>query len=255
MCGNVQHIKYYNEQSLILFYSNVFRDIYGRQTPAEIFEGQVERGHQLVWFCTDYLKEDAAVLEIGTGCGGILKAFQEKGCRVTGVDFDPRFIEYGQKQGLDVRKGDISAVDSAEKFDLIIISHVLEYIVEPVPFLQKAMDHLAVGGQIYIEVPSLDHVAEGGYNYDLLNYYQNAHVIHFSVATLTTLLHKVGLKILKNDNFICCLVSKSEEEVKDIEANFSDMRKKQIRLIDSIEKKRTSLLGRVCRKIKNKFMS
>ena len=57
-------------------------------------------------------------------------------------------------------------------------------------------------GLLYIEVPSVDRVSEGGYGYDLLNYFQNAHTIHFTTQTLKMMCKSVGLRPLYQTTFI-----------------------------------------------------
>lgn len=107
-----------------------------------------------------------------------------------------------KKKGISVKKGSLEQLRSNEKYDLFILSHVLEHISYPSQFLETLSNHLSDKGVLYIEVPSLDYVKNGGYKHDLLNYFQNAHSIHFTTKSLTLLCKKAGLKPKKTTDFI-----------------------------------------------------
>ncbi|MDV7340793.1 class I SAM-dependent methyltransferase [Terasakiella sp. A23] len=228
-CGNVQQIKYYDDESLALFYSSYFRDVYSDQTPIECFDGQVVKGRNILEFSKEFLPKDARILEIGTGAGGIPKIFQdEAGYTALGLDFDDRYIEYGRSQGVDIRKGGIEMIKEDEKFNLVIVSHVLEHIVTPSKFLQDIKKILKPKGYIYIEIPSLNSVSQGAYNFDFLNYFQNSHVNHYSVDSFKRLLHQNGLKAVKNDDFIRSICMVSDARVRVIPPFLGGFRSRQL---------------------------
>ncbi|TNF48854.1 methyltransferase domain-containing protein, partial [bacterium] len=161
-CGNVQQMEYYDNDTLDDFYANYYRDIYSDQSPQDLFEEQLTRGSSILSFVTHFIPKSGHILEIGTGAGGILKVFIEAGAyEVNGLDFDERYIEYGRSQGIEITRGGLENVGDGKKFDLIIISHVLEHIVDPSAFLKATRKLLKENGKIYIEVPSLNHVFSG----------------------------------------------------------------------------------------------
>ena len=251
-CGNVQQIEYYDNDTLSDFYTNYYRDIYLNQAPQDLFEEQYARGSSILSFVTPYIPKSAHILEIGTGAGGILKAFKDAGTYdVHGVDFDERYIEYGNSKGIEITQGGIEKMGDGKKFDLVILSHVLEHIINPSDFLKDTRKLLKDGGKIYIEVPSLNHVSRGGYDFDLLLYYQNAHVIHFSVDSLCALIRQCGLNVLKMNDFICCICEKDDARATmEEEGRFSGLFSKQEDLLASIERKRSSPFKKINKKIK-----
>ena len=99
-------------------------------------------------------------------------------------------------------QGSLESLRNGEKFDLVILSHVLEHVVNPVAFLKKIRSHLADEGLLYIEVPSLEGVLDGKYYYDLARYFQNAHVSHFSSDSLENVMGIAGFKGLQIDSQI-----------------------------------------------------
>ena len=80
-------------------------------------------------------------------------------------------------------------------FDIIVISHVLEHIAEPVSFLNDLKSYLSEKGKIFIEVPndSKEKVVTR------INYKKktDSHLTFFTPDHLTKLLEKVDFRLLK----------------------------------------------------------
>ncbi len=180
VCGNIQQTEYYSEKTLADFYSNYFRKIYENKNPDELFNSQKKgNGISIYHFVTSIVKPKN-VLEVGCGAGGILSVFKDNGCKVLGLDFDEDYLNSARKNGINVKNGSIDILEESDQYDLIILSHVLEHIAKPIIFLKKLSKHLNKNGLVFIEVPSIDNINLGDYKLDLLNYWQNAHVIHFT---------------------------------------------------------------------------
>ena len=60
-------------------------------------------------------------------------------------------------------------------------------------------------GIVYIEVPGLKVLAEGGYGGDFLRYIQNAHVRGFSLETLTNVMMKYGFELHVGNGYVHAL--------------------------------------------------
>ena len=249
-CGNVQQKDYYREDVLIDFYSNYYRKIYGcvGQSPREYFEAKKGGNGQAIYNFVTSVCKPQNVLEVGCSAGGTLSVFKDKGCEVLGLDFDDEYLEVARQNGVAVINGSLDKLNEDNKYDVIILSHVLEHIVSPIDFLKSIRERLQENGVLYIEVPTLNYVYEGGdeygdsfYGFDLLNYWQNAHTIHFSTETLRLLCNQAGFQKIKGTNFNCSCwklgvedYSLSESEKK---ASFDNMSN----LLLQIEKKRKSL--------------
>ena len=193
-CGFVQQSTYYDEQTLRLFYEQYYPRIYGRGTPADLHALQRRsRGNRVYDFIHKRLTP-RRVLEVGCSAGGVLISFHEGGSSVFGVDLDPECVAYAQSLGMEAAVGSVDAVPSGETFDLIILSHVLEHVTEPKTFLANVAAKLSDDGTLYIEVPSLESIRNGACGHDLLRYWQNAHVSHFTMKTLANVCAQVGLR-------------------------------------------------------------
>lgn len=96
-------------------------------------------------------------------------------------------------------------------------------------------------GLIYIEVPSVDRVANGGYSYDLLNYFQNAHTIHFTTKTLAMMCKPIGLRPLYQTNFIESCWTKGDVVDEFSAAELNDSVNFSEELVRLAEQRRSSL--------------
>jgi SAM-dependent methyltransferase len=104
------------------------------------------------------------VLEIGSGAGGVLKAFAERGARVTGVDLHAPSIEYALRRfdaeadNADWRfeLRDIYDVDAAGldgPFDLIVMKDTIEHIHDQRRLLARLDAFLAPAGAVFFAFP------------------------------------------------------------------------------------------------------
>ena len=123
------------------------------------------------------LKEKSKVLDIGCGAGFRLKAFQDAGYTVIGVE--PSQIEaHRARQILDTDIHNQTAeqffMKNTEKFDVIYFFNVLDFLSNPFHVLENALNALNEGGLLYFRTGAL-------FQRDL---YQVAHFapirVHFS---------------------------------------------------------------------------
>ena len=131
-------------------------------------------------------KELRSVLEFGCGAGWNLLDFHKDGgfSEIKGIDYSKELAEIGKEHGLDIRSGSIDQIPE-RKFDVIILSHVVEHLTEFYQNMGKILAHLNDNGVVYIAVPNIDDFEIGQF--------QNAHVSYFTPRTLDCYLNKCGL--------------------------------------------------------------
>lgn len=242
-CGLLRTNPCMREQDLVDFYKNHYRALYeGSAKPtADHFKFQVaNRGKPLLKFYNQHAPahDKGLVLEVGSGCGGILYPFKEAGYDVVGLDFDEEYIQYGIEKGMDLREGDIHNVKLAQKPQLIIYSHVLEHVHSLEKELRRIHELLDDNGFVLIEVPGIYHIGlKTSYLGDFLLYLQNAHLYHFTLSTLCNIMKKYGFELIYGDEVVRAIFKKApanarveyKNEAKPIDNFLIALERKQMR--------------------------
>ncbi len=105
-------------------------------------------------------KRISSILEIGSGDGALLKLIRKKHSDIELFSVEPgKDLCRGLRQipDLNVINAYIEETVFDRKFDLVIMSHVLEHVENPVEILRHIYDNLLdIGGCLYIDIPSQD---------------------------------------------------------------------------------------------------
>jgi 2-polyprenyl-3-methyl-5-hydroxy-6-metoxy-1,4-benzoquinol methylase len=128
------------------------------------------------------------LLDVGCGYGTTLGLAASAGVDVTGIEMPGPAVEIAASRGIHVVAGDLSrgpVLDSSEPpFDVILLSHVLEHLLEPVAFLERVRAMLADGGTVVVEVPNADDAMLDRSPAYRAFAWQRAHVAYFDPQTL-----------------------------------------------------------------------
>ncbi len=208
-CSLVQTNPRMTQKSYEEFYNNEYRRLYQgvNFSPKLLFDNQYNTlGPRVYNFLASNLKVDLKnkfIVEVGCGAGGVLKYFRDRKNEVFGLDLGMEEVRYAKKEyDLNVEFGTIEKIQSSsQKPDIIIYCHVLEHTLNPLQELIKLKKYVMPQTVIYIEVPGIKNIG-WSYNEDFLQYLQNAHLYHFSLATLKRLAFLAGFKLLKGNEII-----------------------------------------------------
>ncbi len=94
--------------------------------------------------------------DLGCGSGEQLRLFREAGYKVIGVEPDPRARSIAQKAD-EVLNGTAEHIPpkvAGMRFDLVLLSHVLEHCIDPMMALSNVGKILAADGTLLLEVPN-----------------------------------------------------------------------------------------------------
>jgi len=95
------------------------------------------------------------MLDIGCGMGGYMRAGEILGLDVVGYEPSREHSEIARSIfGFDVRSNYFCGTD--EKFDLIVLSHVIEHIHDPAAFLNTIVKSLTPVGRLVVVTPNAD---------------------------------------------------------------------------------------------------
>ena len=128
------------------------------------------------------------VLDLGCSNGGLLEALSACGVReLAGVDPSPACVKNTKAKGFQAWRGHLFDVPpDAGKYNCVVLSHVLEHVVDlrdGVAVLEPLLDREAV---LYVEVPDASRYAD--FLYAPFQEFNTEHINHFSHASLSNLM-------------------------------------------------------------------
>lgn len=152
-CGNCK-IQFMNPQYtaeyLADYYSTYIRD------ESKIEDELIKAQTYCLSLVENYLPEKGKLLEIGSGNGYLLRAAKERGWRPTGHEIDCESAQkVSEKIGMEILCGDFTELEINEKFEAVMMLHVLEHFKDPVSHLKKINSVIKKGGILFIALPNI----------------------------------------------------------------------------------------------------
>ena len=122
-------------------------------------------------------------LDFGCGAGGMLDVLQDAGWETVGIE-PGRLASYASH-----RHRIINALPQVPTFDLVVVHHVLEHVLNPGHLMRQIAATCRPGARLLVGVPSLEGVAVTG---DLKYAWSPVHINSFTRAALANLLRQTG---------------------------------------------------------------
>lgn len=142
-------------------------------------------------------KEEPRVLDIGCGRGLLLEAFKRQGAKVVGIERDefpdrPEYVHVGSLNDAEF---------DSQKFDLVVIWHVLEHLESMQETLDQVAERLSENGVIAIAIPNFGSwqslfFRDAWFHLDLPR-----HVLHIEVKQLVNALLARNLEVVRINHF------------------------------------------------------
>lgn len=128
---------------------------------------------------------DLNVLDYGGGDGQLMQPFLQANCHCELVDYAPHQLAGVRKIG-----DTLASVPADRRYDLVIASHVVEHLADPLAVVASLAERLAPGGLLYVEVPMEI------WGQPPLQAEPVTHINFFSRSSLRCLLEAAGLQVL-----------------------------------------------------------
>jgi SAM-dependent methyltransferase len=141
-------------------------------------------------------RNDFSMLDIGCGTGWISRIWAGSGVRVTGLEPSQTRAAIARERGLRVLSCYVEEMSSDEKFDLIVIRHVIEHLGEPAAILSNLVPRLSPGGVLLIVVPNIDCIGRKIFDTNW-TWVLPWHCNFFNPLSLRTLLENCGYDTVK----------------------------------------------------------
>ena len=140
------------------------------------------------------------LLEIGSYYGHLLDYARKLGFITTGLDPDPKLAEIARRKfGLEIIDKFLrDAAFPDERFDVVVMFHVIEHFNDPLLELKEINRILKKGGMLVIETPRYDTLW-----FKILREHERSvipeHFTFFSKFSLKQMLEKAGFEIIRID--------------------------------------------------------
>lgn len=200
-CGLVYTNPRMDEQEREVYYQGLFaQQRHDTATLEKAIEriakkGTMQKFEAAAHYLMTFVKGEKKILEIGCSYGCFLKNLEMAGAKVQGVEPSHTEFECATKHfGLSVINSTAEqflAKEKTEKYNAIIMHHVLEHVGDPVAVLTQLLNRLENEGVMYLAVPDICHTHE-----PLDVFFQIPHLIYFSTYTLNETVKKAGGKII-----------------------------------------------------------
>lgn len=170
-------------------------------------EGGVHPKHRIMQysrFFTARIRPGEHVLDVGCGGGVVAARMAEEGARVTGIDIEPERIEAARRhcEGTGVRFvcGDATQWLPETKFDVIVLSNVLEHLAGRQEFLRR-LQLVHQPRCLLVRVPMLTRKWEVMYRHELgLAYFSDpSHQTEYTQESFAEEIQGAGLEVVHQE--------------------------------------------------------
>lgn len=168
------------------------------------YEGEsfrlLENQRKFYLHCVEMIKrtmpKEAYILDVGCGFGGLLNELKKIGYQnLYGLEPSKRNCDYAMKEyGITVYEGvlgdDISELRS-KKFDLLILSGVLEHLADVKKSVELCHSCLKKEGKLLVAVPDVDLFIQ---HEDLYQEFSVEHINYFDIGSLENVIEAVSVE-------------------------------------------------------------
>jgi SAM-dependent methyltransferase len=131
-------------------------------------------------------------LDVGCANGVFVGEALRHGNRTEGIDLSAVAVDEGRARGLPLARATIAEWSPPHRYDAITAFDVLEHVLDPVGFLERARELLEPGGSIAISVPNLASWSRRLMGRRWYFYIPEEHLHYFRPRTLDRLLGRCG---------------------------------------------------------------
>lgn len=136
------------------------------------------------------------ILDVGCANGGLLVALRELGyVNLCGVDPSSACVANAtRRSGAEVYVGSLSRIpEGVGRCDCLILSHVLEHVLDPRASLASVRSVMKPGAWLYCETPDATRYSD--YLFSPFQDFNTEHINHFSLVSLANLLRRCGFAL------------------------------------------------------------
>jgi 2-polyprenyl-3-methyl-5-hydroxy-6-metoxy-1,4-benzoquinol methylase len=137
---------------------------------------------------------------VGCNEGRGLEFYKANGFEAQGLELNSHAANVARSKGFIVYGSTLEEFEQDQKFDVIVLSNVLEHSLDPSKMLAAIYRLLNPGGIVCISCPNSESWLRKTFGKYWINWHVPFHLTHFSQKTLTDLLVKNHFVVKKVEN-------------------------------------------------------
>lgn len=138
-----------------------------------------------------------ALLDVGCNEGRGLEFYKSHGYAAEGLELNSRAAEVARDKGFVVHGSTLEGFSTEKKYDVVVLSNVLEHSLNPADMLSAIHRLLNHNGQVWISCPNSQSWLRSTFGRFWINWHVPFHVVHFSPETLAVLLKKSQFEVVE----------------------------------------------------------
>ncbi len=143
-------------------------------------------------------KKVGRLLDVGCNIGTLLGVANKRGWDCIGIDINRSTLETCRAKGYNVVEGPLEEnTFKNSKFDVVIMSDLIEHLPYPNDTLSIVRKVMAPGGLLFIATPDVDSLFPRISGPKWIEYKPKEHLWYFSRKTIRILLSQNGFKVIK----------------------------------------------------------
>ncbi|MFZ1991106.1 MAG: class I SAM-dependent methyltransferase [Alphaproteobacteria bacterium] len=185
-CGHIYQVKPPTEAQLAKHYEQFSN--YTALDPQAARKAPPTRGTlRLLALAEAHSVNRGLIYEVGCAIGAHLNHFRRAGWQVSGCDPSPKACAQAKAiHGIEIDCGtEAEILPRRSELDIILFSHVLEHLSDPISALRRAREALADDGRVVLEVPCAiapNLLPPGWFTFEHLNYFSETGVMAMLAA-------------------------------------------------------------------------
>jgi len=141
-------------------------------------------------------KGSGKLLDVGCNEGRGLEFYQGHGFSAEGLELNGKAAAVARNKGFTVYDSTLEGFTAERRYDVIVLSNVLEHSLDPGVMIQHIHRLLTPNGVVWISCPNSQSWLRSMFGRYWINWHVPFHIVHFSPDTLKALLLKSHFEVV-----------------------------------------------------------